>query len=378
MAALRWRGPTLFILLVLGVCAVILAHFYIKNKSLPREPKQDSSKPLVVWPMNAYVPNMTAGGEITCHETNKQLIADGINVTVIVKNWVVPGQDGVRILASEDNTYDAKPEAVEAFKRASAICIQNLDMSYGMSLCRKYRKPAVFFIHATSVGKEFLGYAGGWPTFVVYNSWSMKADIAANYKSYIVKPWIDMRRFLKISGANDMNSKHYVTLINLNKSKGGQLLVDLAKEMPDVQFLGVEGGYGDQVRDTSLRNLTYMSKTDKIEEVYKKSKIVIMPSDLETWGRVAIEAMAASTPVIINDVEGMREATGGAALVARRDDIGEWKRAIRSLLNDPLFYKEQVDKGLRRCQELDDNSDMKGLADWMRQHVFTATPSGLI
>jgi glycosyltransferase involved in cell wall biosynthesis len=373
---LLWRPATLFILLVIGVCALILAHFYIKNRGQPKEPKQDLSKPLVVWPMNAYVPNMKAGGEITCHETNKQLIADGINVTVIVRHWVVPGLDGVRILASDGDVYDATPEAQEVFKRSSAICIQNLDMDIGMALCRKYRKPAVFFIHATSVGKEYLGYAGGWPVFVVYNSWSMKADIAANYKSYIVKPWIDMRRFLKL--ADKQHNKHYVTLINLNRSKGGQLLIDLAKEMPDIQFLGIEGGYGDQIRDTSLRNITYLSKTDEIEKIYEKSKVVIMPSDLETWGRVAIEAMASGTPVIINDVEGMREACGGAAIVARRDDIGEWKRAIRRLYTDPLFYKEQVKKGISRCRELDDNSDMKGLADWMRANVFPATPSGLI
>jgi glycosyltransferase involved in cell wall biosynthesis len=351
-------------------------HFYRKSAAGPQEPNQDPSKPLVVWPMNSYVPTMTAGGEITCHETNKQLVADGIEVTVIVRHWAVPGLDGVRILPSHDNTYDASPEIQEAYKRCSAICIQNIDFDLAMNLCRKYRKPAVFFIHATSVGKEYMGYAGSWPIFIVYNSWSMKADIAANYKSYIVKPWIDMRRFQKL--ANNQAAKHYVTLINLNKSKGGDFLVELAKEMPDVQFLGVEGGWGDQFKDNSLRNITYMSKTDKIEEVYEKSKIVLMPSDIETWGRVAIEAMASGTPVIINDVEGMREATGGAAIVARRSDIGEWVRAIRKLLGNPALYKEHVKMGLARCEELDDSSDMKGLAAWMKTNVFPAQPSALI
>ncbi len=191
----KWFGSSLFIGLVITVCALIIMHFFRKRVALGSEPKQDPSKPLIVWPMNSYVPTMTAGGELTCHETNKQLVKDGIEVTVIVQHWAVPGLDGVRILKSEDDKYDSSPEAQEAFKRASAICIQNIDFDKAMGLCRKYRKPAVFFIHATSVGKEYFGYAGGWPIFVVYNSWSMKADISANYKSYIVKPWIDMHRF---------------------------------------------------------------------------------------------------------------------------------------------------------------------------------------
>lgn len=372
----QWLGSALLIILTIAICSLVIIHFYRKLAIEPKEPPQDPSKPLIVWPINAYIPAVLSGGELACHETNKQLIADGFNVTVITRHWKIPGLDGVRIIPSVEDDYSSTAEAKDALKKASAICIQNIDFNIGMELCRIFRKPAVFFIHATSLGKEYLNYSGSWPIFVVYNSWSMKADMLSNYKSYVVKPWIDTHRFLKI--ADKQATKHYVTLINLNESKGGHLLVEIAKQMPDVQFLGVEGGYGEQIKDTSARNITYMSKTDKIEEVYEKTKVVIMPSRLETWGRVAVEAMASGTPVIINDVQGMREACGDVGLIARRDDVGEWVRQIRRLLSDPLFYKEQVQKGLRRAKELDDKSDMKGLAAWMRSEVFPAQPSALI
>ena len=372
----QWLGPALLIILTITICGLVLVHFYKKAAAELREPPQDPSKPLIVWPMNAYIPAVLSGGELACHEMNKQLIADGLNVTVVTRHWKIPGLDGVRIIPSVKDDYSATAEAKDAFKKASAICIQNVDFNIGMQLCRIFRKPAVFFIHATSHGKEYLNYSGSWPIFVVYNSWSMKADMSSNYKSYIVKPWIDTSRFLKI--ADKQAAKHYVTLINLNDSKGGSLLIEIAKQMPDLQFLGVEGGYGDQVKDTSASNITYMSKTDKIEGVYEKSKVVIMPSRLETWGRVAVEAMASGTPLIINDVQGMREACGDAALIARREDVGDWVHKIRRLLTDPLFYKEQVQKGLRRAQELDDKSDMNGLSTWLRSEVFPAQPSALI
>jgi glycosyltransferase involved in cell wall biosynthesis len=103
-----------------------------------------------------------------------------------------------------------------------------------------------------------------------------------------------------------------------------------------------------------------------------------MPSVLETWGRVAVEAMAAGVPVIINDLEGMREACGEASLVAKIDDIGEWIRLIRRLQSDPVFYSEQVRKGQRQIEKLSDNSDLLGLGSWIRSTVIPAKPSNLI
>jgi glycosyltransferase involved in cell wall biosynthesis len=369
---------TLFWCILFVLIAALLLSYASRAPVAPKPLIQDSSKPLLVWVMRAYVPNMTAGAEITCHVTNKQLLKDGFEVTVLVKHYVTDRQDGVKILPSQDDTYDASPEAQDALRRASVICIQNLDYNIGMNLARKYRKPICFFIHATSRGKEFFGYAGSWPIHVVYNSWSMKADIGANYKNYVLKPYVDLAKFKPLAAAAGSPTRFYVTLVNLNKSKGGDFLIELAKAMPEVQFLGVEGGYGDQMRNDSIRNITYMSKTDKIEEVYAKSRIVIMPSDLETWGRVAVEAMASGVPVIVNDVQGMREACGEGALVADRGDIASWIRLIRQLQNNPVFYSQQVRKAQQRVLELDDDSDMKGLANWIRSSVMPSKPSTLI
>ncbi len=328
--------------------------------------------------MMTYVPNMTAGAEITSHITNKQLLKDGFEVTVIVKNYVTDRQDGVKILKSHDEVYDATPEAQDALQKASVICVQNLYYDTGLNYAKKYRKPICYFIHATSRGKEFFGYTGAWPIYIVYNSWSMKADIGANYKNYVLKPYVDMKRFKPLAAAAGSPSRYYVTLVNLNQSKGGQILIDLAKAMPDVQFLGVEGGYGNQIRDYSVPNITYIPKTNKIEDVYAKSRIVLMPSAFETWGRVAIEAMASGVPVIINDVQGMREACQEGALVANRSDLSEWIRLIRRLRNNPVFYSEQVQKAQQRIRELEDDSDMRGLASWLTTTVIPSKPSHLI
>jgi glycosyltransferase involved in cell wall biosynthesis len=378
MASFPLKKTLFWSILFFLIAALILA---LASKHVPKVIKplqQDPNKPLIVWIMRAYVPNMTAGAEITCHITNKQLLKDGFEVTVIVKHYITDRQDGVKILKSDDEIYDATPEAQDALRRASVICIQNLYYDIGLNIAKKYRKPICYFIHATSRGKEFFGYSGAWPIHVVYNSWSMKADIGANYKNYVLKPYVDMARFKTLAAAAGSPSRYNVTLINLNESKGGQMLIDLAKAMPEVQFLGVEGGYGDQIRDYAVRNITYIPKTDKIEDIYAKSQIVLMPSTLETWGRVAIEAMASGVPVIVNDIQGMREACQEGALVANRNDIAEWIRLIRRLRNNPMFYSEQVQKAQQRIRELEDDSDLKGLASWLRTTVIPSKPSHLI
>ena len=148
MVSFSLKKTIFWSVLVVLIAALILA--YVSQSPKPAKPIiQDPSKPLLVWVMRAYVPNMTAGAEITCHVTNKQLLKDGFEVTVLVKHYVTDKQDGVKILPSQDDTYDATPEAQDALRRASVICIQNLDYNVGMDLARKYRKPICFFIHAT-------------------------------------------------------------------------------------------------------------------------------------------------------------------------------------------------------------------------------------
>lgn len=330
----------------------------------PNLPQANSKKPLIVLCMRAYVPSMTAGAEITSHITNKYIQAAGWDVVVIVKHWSVPQYEDIPILPSRSSDpakYDDDPLAATYLSRASIIGFQNIGFEDALSIAKHYKKPAVFFIHATSAGKEFFNYTGGWPIGIIYNSWTMMGDISAPYKSYIVKPWVDMKRF-RFTPSNP----RYITLINLNESKGGDFLIALARRMPDVSFLAVEGGYGKQIKDERLQNIKYMPKTDRIENIYNQTKVLLVPSKLETWGRVAVEAMTAGIPVIVNDVPGLRECVGDAGLVCRREDLASWEQQIRRLLKTPSYYEEWSQRSIRRSTQLNDDTDMKGIGPWLR------------
>ncbi|MGJ3224083.1 glycosyltransferase family 4 protein [Micromonospora aurantiaca (nom. illeg.)] len=69
------------------------------------------------------------------------------------------------------------------------------------------------------------------------------------------------------------------------------------------------------------------------------ASVVIMPSRAETFGLVALEALAASTPVVAYDVGNLPHLIGDGGIIApyRSGPDGLW-RAARHLLTDPVGY----------------------------------------
>ncbi|WP_433530300.1 glycosyltransferase family 4 protein [Micromonospora sp. CA-263727] len=69
------------------------------------------------------------------------------------------------------------------------------------------------------------------------------------------------------------------------------------------------------------------------------ASVVIVPSRAETFGLVALEAMAASTPVVAYDVGNLPHLIGrGGVIVSRRSRPGGLWRAAQRLLTDPISY----------------------------------------
>jgi len=122
--------------------------------------------------------------------------------------------------------------------------------------------------------------------------------------------------------------------VNLTSAKGGRLFWHLAKTTPDVQFLGVRGGYGQQVSNKA-KNVTVIDPTvDMAGDVYSRTRILLMPSLHETWGMVGMEAMTCGIPVIAHPTPGLVESLGDAGIFVDRADADGWRQAIRSLTGD--------------------------------------------
>jgi glycosyltransferase involved in cell wall biosynthesis len=195
--------------------------------------------------------------------------------------------------------------------------------------------------------------------YVIYNSEWVKDKLRYPQESYVLHPPVDHKEYtVRPTGKA-------IALVNCYKPKGGDILVELAKALPKRKFIGVFG-YGDQVVGDQ-KNITYLENTDDIKAVYRKSRIVIMPSTYESFGRVAVEASASGIPVVVTNTPGLREALDYAGLfIMNRDNIEEWVKAIEDLDDDEL-YKKVGSLGKKRAKEITAQSEreLEGLEKWL-------------
>jgi glycosyltransferase involved in cell wall biosynthesis len=179
----------------------------------------------------------------------------------------------------------------------------------------------------------------------IANSNWVKNTINPDIESIVVHPPTKPEKY------RTKTEKKFITLINLAEEKGGSILWKIAESMPNVQFLGVVGGWGKPVIQEGFENVTILENTTDVKSIYAKTKILIMPSNYESWGRVGIEASCSGIPVIASPTIGLKESLGDAGFFVDRDDIVGWTNAIR-LLEDQKIYEKYSRATQKRAEDL--------------------------
>lgn len=252
--------------------------------------------------------------------------SDVAGVEVIVR----PGRRGERALySSADVVLTQGRSSLRSFMRAKAL-----------------DKPVTLFVRALGDWTRLPGR----PTLVVFNAeWQWHA-LGYRGRAIVVHPPIDAAKYLTTPGDR-------VTLINLNRRKGGELFSEIVMRMPDVDFLGVVGMWEEQIVPAELpHNLEILESRDDVRQIYSRTRVLLVPSEWESFGRVAVEAGLSGIPVVASPNPGTLEALGNAALYAGWSDTDGWIRAIRSL-EDPDFYattSSAVSQAARRFASSDE------------------------
>lgn len=125
-----------------------------------------------------------------------------------------------------------------------------------------------------------------------------------------------------------------ITLNGSTLEKGADVLTDIATRLPDTSFLVVRAA--GHTADVQAQNIEVIDRTDP-REVYARTRILLMPSTTESYGRAGVEAMLSGIPVLASPLQGMREAFGNAAIYIPRSDIARWVSEVRRL-SDPAAY----------------------------------------
>ena len=141
-----------------------------------------------------------------------------------------------------------------------------------------------------------------------------------------------------------------ITLINANQNKGVHQFVNLARAMPDRKFLGVIPYYGERTLPPSPENIEWVPFNDDIRNILRRTRILLIPSYYESFGRVAIEAMINGIPVLYSkpnpnsvypggSTEGLHEWIQPVGIALPREETQEWVSAIQRL-DDSEVYVE--------------------------------------
>jgi glycosyltransferase involved in cell wall biosynthesis len=169
----------------------------------------------------------------------------------------------------------------------------------------------------------------------VYNTHWMQKSVEDWYRDYlgepprsiVVHPPIFPSQYKTKPGT-------HVTLINLFEDKGASVFYALAERFPKLRFIGVCGAYGKQDVRKNLPNveiIPHVAADRMKDQVYARTRVLLMPSVYESYGRAGVEAACSGIPTIAHPTDGLLEALGDGGIFADRDDIGAWVQALAGL-----------------------------------------------
>jgi len=163
-----------------------------------------------------------------------------------------------------------------------------------------------------------------------------------------------------------------ITLVNANQNKGIQQFYELAKKLPTRKFLSVLPYYGELRVPPAPGNIEWVAFDDDIRNVLKRTRILLVPSYYESFGRIAVEAMLNGIPVVYSkpahtsiypggSTEGLEEWIQPVGISCQRDVVDEWVAAVESL-DDQEAYTTKSEQSKQHIEDMDIFSESTRIA----------------
>lgn len=328
-----------------------------------------------LWSIHLYYPGHCCGSESMAHRINLYLISKGHQCRVILHHY-----KGLPYIYEGVEVFPASGR-VDAYQWADVV-MTHLDMTqFTIIMAKEAKRPLIHFVHNDIPYQSIISSFGN--VSAVYNSDWIKNKIGYDIPGYVLHPPCNPIDY-KVE-----STREYITLVSLNERKGGYMFYEIAKAMPDRKFLGVVGSYdnpGDRGMPQieiinlllQLPNFTLVPNTPDILSTYKKTRLLLMPSDYESWGRTATEAMCSGIPVICTPTPGLKENCGDAAVYVGKEipygdpghaqvNIGEvpdWVDAIK-MFDNPNTYAKYSVLSVERSEALNPEKELEALEQFL-------------
>lgn len=289
-----------------------------------------------------YPPWSRVGSWLTTHDYLAGMVARGHTVDVVcLQMREEPYElDGV-------NVY---PNGSEV-PRPDVVVSHLGDRGHGANFAAKFDVPSIRFVHGHAPDNAIL-LDQGRTDIAIFSSQALADDTGWDGPQIVAHPPIFPDRYTTEPGTK-------VTLSNLSSDKGGLLLGWIADAHRDVEFLGVRG-WGRQMLQQPP-NVEIIPPSVDVRDIYAQTRILLMPSIRESYGRVGIEAACSGIPTIAHPSPGLVEALGDHATWVDRYDRQGWFDAVGEL-GDPDAWKT-ASREARRAVQSDPDATVDGVCD---------------
>jgi L-malate glycosyltransferase len=105
-------------------------------------------------------------------------------------------------------------------------------------------------------------------------------------------------------------------------------------------------------------DIKFLGRQEQMEDILAISDLFILPSEYESFGLVALEAMAAGVPVISTNAGGLPEINieGVTGYLSNVGDVENMSKNIIHIFSDDNALKEMKKNALEQAQKFDINT----------------------
>jgi glycosyltransferase involved in cell wall biosynthesis len=285
------------------------------------------------------------GAEVTLHAVLRRLVQRGHEIRVLL----VEGPK--RSYEVDEVHVDVSPGATttrDLYRWADIVLGTHERRGHVLRDAARWGRPVVYYMQ---LGRQPRHLLYGTPQLTIFNSCFLRDEYTWMRGRVVLHPPIDEADYLTRRG-------EAITLVNPNEEKGGRLVFTLAALMPERRFLTVRSWGVPVVPDRPAPNVTVLPLQADMRGVYARTRILLLPSSYESYGRVGLEAAVSGIPTIAHDLPALRESLADAAIWIDPGSAPEaWIARIEELDN-PAIYAQWSARARARFDQLDPQSEL--------------------
>jgi len=343
-----------------------------------KKPNRKKLKILVTHEL--FMPDFAGGGEKIVYEYTKRLAGRGHDVTVLTTgNPKIKSHEGIKTIRIPIPRYSfnlAVPWILKYARNADIIQTNNYNAALPSFIAGKIlQKPVICIVHGV-YGKRWKEMRGkilgslsafveksqlrrGYDRVVFYSDFAREQgqEIGIKNNTEVFYLGIDPHEF------KPKKKEKYVLFVGrLEKQKGVENLLSVAKQLPDVKFKLVGKGDIGKLKKIASKNVEFLGvKTGKeLQNLFSRALIFCLPSVAETFGLVLLEAMASGCAIVSTvplDYRGVKIQYG---------DNESLKHAIRNLIDNPELAESLGKENVKIAKKY----DWKKFADSLENLYF--------